>query len=146
MPVWLEPKEGWRFVRSILARFILRMASAAAICFLAGTACGGNDGEKQRATETAPAPSANATVPGEIEAAARKLLADELGVDEGDFRLGGSESVQRSDVSLGCPREGVMYAQVITPGYKLVFDFDGTSYAVHTNSAGSYTVVCRDGQ
>ena len=38
--------------------------------------------------------------------------------------------------------EGYAYAQVITPGYKLVFDFEGTSHAVHTNSDGSHMVVC----
>ena len=38
--------------------------------------------------------------------------------------------------------EGYAYAQVITPGHKLVFDFEGTSHAVHTNSDGSHMVVC----
>ena len=37
-------------------------------------------------------------------------------------------------------------AQVITPGYKLIFDLAGTSYAVHTNSDGSHMVICEDGQ
>ena len=39
-----------------------------------------------------------------------------------------------------------MYAQVLTSGYKLVFDLAGTSYAVHTNSDGSNVVICGDGQ
>ena len=136
---------------SKLLEFIPIMGLAAVIV-LAGASCGGNDEEKM-AAETGtppalpldtPAPPANGTVPGEMETAARKLLADELNVDEGGFRLDGSESVQWSDASLGCPQEGMMYAQVITPGYKLVFDLAGASHAVHTNSDGSHMVACEE--
>ena len=133
-------------MRSILSRLIPLMALAAAVCLLAGAACGGNDGENQRGAETETAPPANEPVPGEVETAARKLLAGELGADEGDFRLDASERVQWSDASLGCPQEGMMYAQVITPGYKLVFDLAGASHAVHTSSDGSSMVACGDGQ
>ena len=144
-------------MRTTLSGFITRMALAAAIA-LALAACGGN-AEETGATETAtvvpaaesgtpapqlntPAPNANEPVPGEIEAAARKLLADEMEVGEGDFRLHSSEGMGWSDASLGCPQEGFMYAQVLTSGYKLVFDLAGTSYAVHTNSDGSHMVIC----
>ena len=108
-------------------------------------ACDGN--EEPRATETAtPAPAADETVPGGIETAARTLLADELDVDEEDFRLDSSEGMGWSDTSLGCPEEGRAYAQVLTSGYKLVFGLAGTSYAVHTNSDGSHMVICEAGQ
>ena len=138
---------------------LLLLTLAAALVFLA--ACGGNDEEK-RATETAtaaaiesgatalplntPAPTTNETGLGGIETAARKLLADELEVDGRSFRLNSSERMMWSDASLGCPEEGMAYAQVITPGYKLVFDLAGTSYAVHTNSDGSHMVICGDGR
>lgn len=148
-------------MRSNPSAFILLMVLAAATALLAAAACGGNDGEKEAvvtatppATESGapafpsdtPAPRSDDTVPGEIETAARKLLADELEADAGSLRLDGSEGVEWSDASLGCPQEGMMYAQVITPGYKLVFDLEGTSHAVHTNSDGSHMVVCGDGQ
>ena len=150
------------WLRSKLSVFMPLLALAA-IVIMAVAACGG-DGEATRAALEAPtaapttdsdapalpsntpAPSANETVPGEIEAAARKLLADELGADEADFRLDSSEGVQWSDASLGCPQEGYAYAQVITPGYKLVFDLAGTSHAVNTNADGSHMVICGDGQ
>ena len=108
------------------------------------TACGGDSPELNT-----PTPTANQTVPGEIEtggveAAAQKLLADELEVDEGGLRLVSSEGMGWSDASLGCPQEGRAYAQVLTPGYKLIFDHAGTSYAVHTNIDGTNAVVCRD--
>ena len=60
---------------------------------------------------------------------------------KGDFRLVSSEGVGWSDTSLGCPQDGYAYAQVITPGYKLVFDLAGASHAVHTNADGSSMVV-----
>ena len=158
---FMESERGSGQIWSTLSGFLRLMALAAAIA-LAVAACGGNDEEK-RVAETAkatpaagsgatafpldtPAPRSDDTVPGEIETEARKLLADELNVDEGDFRLDGSENVQWSDASLGCPKEGMMYAQVITPGYKLVFDLAGTSHAVHTNSDGSHMVLCGDGR
>ena len=150
-------------MKSKLSESISFVALAATVVLMVAAACGGNDAGESGAARGAgaavpttesgaspfpldtPAPSANEIVPGEIETAARKLLADELGVDEGDFRLDSSEGVGWSDASLGCLQEGYAYAQVITPGYKLVFDHAGTSYAVHTNSDGSDMVVCRDG-
>ena len=150
-------------MKSRMSESISLVALAATVVLMVAAACGGNDAEESGAAQGAgaaspttesgtpafpldtPAPSANETVPGEIEAAARKLLADELGADEGDFRLDSSEGVGWPDTSLGCPQEGMAYAQVLTPGYKLVFHHGGTSYPVHTNSDGSDMVICRDG-
>ena len=87
-----------------------------------------------------------AAISPEIEKAARLLLADIATADENDFTLISSESVSWSDASLGCPQEGMAYAQVITPGYKLVFTLGDTSYAVHTNADGSNLVPCNDGE
>ncbi len=93
-----------------------------------------------------PTPAAGGAVLGEMETAARKLLADELEVDAGSLKLASSEMVEWSDTSLGCPQEGYAYAQVVTPGHKVVFDLAGASYAVHTNLDGSHMVVCGDGR
>ncbi|MDE2869674.1 MAG: hypothetical protein OXR64_05295 [Chloroflexota bacterium] len=148
-------------MRLALSQCIPRIALAAAIA-LALAACVGNDDEK-RATETAttvpaaesgapvlppttPATTASQTVLEELETAARELLANELDLDAEDLELQSSEAVEWSDASLGCPQEGYAYAQVITPGYKLVFDLAGTSHAVHTNADGSHMVICADGQ
>lgn len=84
------------------------------------------------------------SVPTEMEAAARELLVNEEGVDEDALTLISSESVSWSDASLGCPQEGFAYAQVVTPGYKLVFAVGDTSYAVHTNADASNLIVCND--
>ena len=131
---------------SDLSGFTPLIALAAAISLMAVAACDGGDGERSAPQEAATASPANETVPGETEKAARELLADDLDVDEGDFKLDSSERVDWSDASLGCPQKGMGYAQVITPGYKLIFDLAGTSYAVHTNSDGSHMVICGNGQ
>ena len=144
------------------------MALATAFVLMAAVACGDNDNDDEdgraaqeptpptttppTAAPSTPAPQlstptpATATVPSEIETEARKLLASELGAGEADFTLVSSEGVQWSDASLGCPQEGYAYAQVLTPGHKLVFDLGGTSHAVHANSDGSHMVLCGDGQ
>ena len=66
-------------------------------------------------------------------------------MDAGAFTLISSERVSWPDASLGCPQEGYGYAQVITPGYKLVFALGEASYAVHTNEDGSHLVHCDNG-
>ncbi len=142
-------------------QFIPLLLLAGTIAFTAA-ACGGNYDEgmvavtatpPQAGERNAPAlalnspdPPASESAIGEIETAARKLLADELNEDEGEFKLDSSEKVGWSDASLGCPQEGYSYAQVITPGYKLVFNLEDMHYAVHTSSDGSNMVVCGDGQ
>lgn len=42
------------------------------------------------------------------------------------------EQVEWSDSSLGCPKAGMMYAQVITPGYRIVLAADGQTYEFHS--------------
>ena len=43
------------------------------------------------------------------------------------------ERVEWSDASLGNPEPGMMYAQVITPGFKLVLESEGKFYVYHTS-------------
>lgn len=38
------------------------------------------------------------------------------------------------DSALGCPRPGMMYAQVITPGYLITLEHDGATYEYHTDT------------
>jgi hypothetical protein len=44
------------------------------------------------------------------------------------------EAVDWPDSSLGCPKEGEFYAQVITPGYLVVLSIDGEEIEYHTDS------------
>ena len=141
-----------------LTWYLLMLASMALL--LVATACSdagedqGTSNTQQSAAPTAvsgfPTVSPATPIPGsqeaaqDIEMAARILLADIAAVNTDELILISSESVSWSDASLGCPQEGFGYAQVITPGYKLVFALGDTSYAVHTKADGSSLILCND--
>ena len=84
-----------------------------------------------------PTPPANPAV-----AAAIAHLVAELGLSAADVSILSVEEMQWSDSSLGCPQPGMMYAQVITPGYRVLLEADGETHAVHTNQNGSTVVIC----
>ena len=65
-------------------------------------------------------------------------LAKQLGIATESITVRSVEAVEWSDASLGCPEPGMMYAQVITPGYRIVLEANGQSYEYHT---GSGTIV-----
>ena len=44
------------------------------------------------------------------------------------------EKVDWNDSSLGAPEEGMVYLQVITPGFKLVLEAEGELYTYHTSN------------
>ena len=45
-----------------------------------------------------------------------------------------------SDASLGCPSPGMSYAQVITPGHKVLLEADGRRFDVRVS--GKYGKIC----
>lgn len=51
------------------------------------------------------------------------------------------QSEEWSDTSLGCPQPGMVYAQVITPGYRVVLEVKGERYEYHTDR-GANVVLC----
>lgn len=53
--------------------------------------------------------------------------------------------VEWRDTSLGCPEPGMMYAQVITPGYLVLLQADGRTFEYHTDTTGN-VVTCADPQ
>jgi len=54
-----------------------------------------------------------------------------------------AQAVEWRDTSLGCPQPGMMYAQVITPGYRIVLEAKGQTYEYHTDR-GQVVVLCDD--
>ncbi len=54
-------------------------------------------------------------------------------IEAEDVVVVSSEKVQWPDASLGCPEEGIMYAQVVTPGFRIVLEANGTQYVYHTD-------------
>jgi hypothetical protein len=78
--------------------------------------------------------------------AAVAYLADELGITPQEVTVLASEQVEWSDASLGCPQPGMMYAQVVTPGYSFLLDAAGEQYKVHTDLTGQSVIVCQQSQ
>lgn len=56
-----------------------------------------------------------------------------------------AEPVDWRDTFLGCPVEGGFAAQVITPGYRVVVEYEGERIEVHTDLMG-HAVACEGGQ
>lgn len=64
---------------------------------------------------------------------AKKDLARRLSVRPETIELVGEiEAVTWPDASLGCPEPGMMYAQVLTPGYRFTLQSGGKLYRYHT--------------
>ena len=70
-------------------------------------------------------------------------LATTLGVTPDDVEVVTVYDVMWADASLGCPEPDMMYAQVLTPGYRVELAVDGERYVYHTGSLpGSPVVTC----
>lgn len=78
----------------------------------------------------------------EVVAAAKAHLAQARDVASNDIEVTAVEPVEWSDASLGCPKPGQAYAQVVTPGYRIVLEVDGRAYELHTDRSGRSVVIC----
>lgn len=75
----------------------------------------------------------------------RAAVAKELGLKSTDLTLLKSEEVQWPDSSLGCPQKGMHYLQVITPGWRVIFeDAAGKQYDVRAPETLRYHVICHN--
>ena len=72
--------------------------------------------------------------------AARAALAEQLGLPVESIEVRSVQAVEWPDASLGCAEPGMMYAQVITPGYLIRLDAGGKVYEVHSDLQRA--VVC----
>ncbi|MGQ9501114.1 MAG: hypothetical protein ACUVSF_09110 [Anaerolineae bacterium] len=108
--------------------------------------------EVQRVSATATAVAHFAamveTLPAEIDPeahAAVQLAVEDLvqrfAAVRSSIRVIRAAAVEWSDTSLGCPKEGMMYAQVITPGFLVLLSVEGRVYEYHTDR-GHYAVLC----
>lgn len=59
---------------------------------------------------------------------------NQLGVTADEITVLSAEAMEWPDSSLGCPQPDMIYAAVITPGYQVTIEAQGTTYAVHTDS------------
>lgn len=129
-----------------------------ALLVLTLTACGAASGENNTPSATSTEVAATASpvptstsqtdeVPAGLVEDTRAALAAHLEVEESALTLARAEARDWSDSALGCPAEGQMYLQVITPGYLLEFsDAPDQTYPVHTTEAGEQLILCQDEQ
>lgn len=61
-----------------------------------------------------------------------------LGVEQDEIELAEVAEVEWPDASLGCPESGMMYAQVITPGYRVIVRAAGETFEYHTDMQGTF--------
>jgi hypothetical protein len=64
-------------------------------------------------------------------------LAQRLKIDVNSIKLVSAEKVDWSDACMGIQQPGIMCAQVITSGYKVILEANGQQYEYHTNESGS---------
>jgi len=88
-------------------------------------------------------PSAGSQGQPAVEAAVREAAAH-LGVNQADLKVEQVEARQWPDASLGCPRPGVLYAQVLTPGFLIVVSGAGKQLEYHSDERGRAVVLCAE--
>jgi hypothetical protein len=67
--------------------------------------------------------------------------ATQLGVDQSALSVSAIDAVDWPDASLGCPEEGGVYAQVVSPGYQIIVTDGTTSLEYHTGLNDAF-VTC----
>ena len=87
-----------------------------------------------------PSPAAGEDEAPDMVESARAALANRLNILPQNIEVVSVEQVQWPDTSLGCPREGEMYAQVIVPGQRVILDVAGERYTYHTG--GGNVILC----
>ena len=91
--------------------------------------------------------SSTQTLPPGSEDAVNAAIADlaqQNGIAADSITIVSVESMDWPDSSLGCPQEGFMYAQVITPGYLVILAAQGQEYEYHTDQTGKSVVLCNN--
>ena len=98
--------------------------------------------EKETVVPTTPAQNMDSLDPDaqRMVAVAKTDLMQRLGVTEEDILVKSVEEKQWRNSSLGCPQPGMMYLQVITPGFRIVLTVDGQDYDYHTDF--SRAILC----
>jgi hypothetical protein len=68
------------------------------------------------------------------------LVAEQMGAAPEQVKLLSEEAVDFSDSSLGCPKPGMAYMQVVTPGHKIMLEYKGATYDVRIS--GGRGLIC----
>lgn len=73
----------------------------------------------------------------DVEQSVIKQLAANLGLQESDISVVSNTTIEFNDACMGVAMEGVMCAQVVTPGHIIVLEANGVLYEYHTDADGS---------
>lgn len=144
--------------RTALARWatiLAAVALAVAACSTAGPGASGQPVPESAAPSGRPetslgprptVPPTTAPVTGEVpEAVMTAVVADlsaKTGQDATTATVTKAESVTWPDGSLGCPQPGIMYTQMVQPGYRVVLELDGKSYDYRVAGEGTVIRLC----
>jgi hypothetical protein len=75
---------------------------------------------------------------GDPVAMAVEDLAARLGAESESIEIVSRQEVTWPDTSAGCPKPGMMYAQVLTNGSRLILALDGKRYHYHSRNGEDY--------
>lgn len=82
---------------------------------------------------------------GRLMEAVRLNLSTEMGLSLDEIAILSTESMTWPNAALGCPQEGMAYAEVLVEGAIITLEAAGQQYTYHTGGTGSF-VLCQDGQ
>jgi hypothetical protein len=92
--------------------------------------------------ESAGTPDTSLVLPIEVmQAIADLVVMDDGAGSTAALTIVSAEVVDWPDTFLGCPVDGAFAAQVITPGYRVVVEYEGERIEVHTDMTG-HAVAC----
>jgi hypothetical protein len=84
------------------------------------------------------APPATGEAPAELVASIREDVVRRAGTAPGELQLVRDEAVTWQDGSLGCPRPGEVYPQVLVHGFWIVFRAAGREFDYRVDSRGRF--------
>ena len=94
--------------------------------------------------DTEPSVPGDGVVPPAIMQAAVDDAAARAGVDPGTVTVVSGVAVTFPNGALGCPEPGMMYTEVLTPGYHVVVEAGGTAYDYRASARGGSLKWCED--
>lgn len=129
-----------------------RAAIALLLCLFLVLASGCTPEESSSSAPPPPSPVASSPVdparrrevslPAEVETQLRNATASDLGLAADTLTVKTAEAVDWSDACLGAARPDEGCAQMITPGYRVVFTTPNGEVVVHSDRTGSsYRIV-----
>jgi hypothetical protein len=86
---------------------------------------------------SSPTPDAQAVI-----AAVQQAAADQVGLSPAEVHVQQVEAHQWGDSSLGCPRPGLLYSQVVTDGFLVVVTAADKTLEYHSDARGR-VVLCQ---